>query len=60
MKRIQQLSMLWDNANIYDLLTDRFLNGDPSNDLNFEHSDETAVIIKKLDSEFGIVLLGKK
>jgi len=35
---------LWENANIYFLLTDRFLNGDPGNDLNFERSDECAVM----------------
>ena len=35
---------LWENANIYFLLTDRFLNGDPSNDLNFKRSDKTAVM----------------
>jgi len=35
---------LWENANIYFLLTDRFLNGDPSNDLNFDRNDKTAVL----------------
>lgn len=35
---------LWENANIYFLLTDRFLNGDPSNDLNFDRSDTCAVM----------------
>ena len=29
---------LWDNANVYFLLTDRFYNGDPSNDMNFNRS----------------------
>ena len=33
---------LWENANIYFLLTDRFKNGDPSNDVNFDRSHETA------------------
>ncbi len=33
---------LWENANIYFLLTDRFNNGDTSNDLNFDRSDPTA------------------
>jgi alpha-amylase len=35
---------LWENANIYFLLTDRFLNGDPSNDLNFERTGPTATL----------------
>lgn len=33
----------WNNANVYFLLTDRFNNGDPSNDLNFERNKPTAV-----------------
>jgi len=32
---------LWENANIYFLLTDRFNNGDPSNDVNFGRTAET-------------------
>ena len=32
----------WGNANIYFLLTDRFSNGDPSNDVNFERTKTTA------------------
>ena len=63
---------LWDNANIYFLLTDRFLNGDTSNDLNFDRSDECAVlrgfqgggiagVIKKLEEgyfdELGVTAL---
>jgi len=32
---------LWENANIYFLLTDRFNNGDPSNDINFNRTEET-------------------
>ena len=35
---------LWENANVYFLLTDRFYNGDPSNDLNFGRSRETATL----------------
>ena len=33
----------WDNAIIYFLLTDRFNNSDPSNDINFGRESETAV-----------------
>ncbi len=33
---------LWENAHVYFLLTDRFLNGDPSNDLNFDRTTPTA------------------
>ena len=34
----------WKAANLYFLLTDRFNNGDPSNDLNFDRTQETAVL----------------
>lgn len=34
----------WEAANIYFLLTDRFKNGDPSNDLNFERTEETGML----------------
>lgn len=34
----------WEGANIYFLLTDRFYNGDPSNDVNFNRTNETAVL----------------
>jgi len=33
---------IWEAANIYFLLTDRFNNADPSNDVNFDRSLETA------------------
>jgi len=32
---------VWDGANIYFLLTDRFNNADPSNDVNFNRTEET-------------------
>ena len=33
---------VWEAANLYFLLTDRFNNGDPSNDINFDRTKETA------------------
>jgi alpha-amylase len=35
---------LWENANIYFLLTDRFNNGDLSNDINFSRTEKTGVL----------------
>ncbi|UJH67658.1 alpha-amylase family glycosyl hydrolase [Allomuricauda sp. SCSIO 65647] len=35
---------VWEGANIYFLLTDRFNNGNPENDVNFERTDSTAVL----------------
>jgi alpha-amylase len=35
---------LWENANIYFLLTDRFNNGDLSNDVNFGRNKETGIL----------------
>jgi alpha-amylase len=39
-----EVPFLWENANIYFLLTDRFKNGDPTNDVNFDRSGKTAVL----------------
>ncbi|MBN1132387.1 MAG: hypothetical protein JXR52_03140 [Bacteroidales bacterium] len=38
----QDLPFVWENASIYFLLTDRFQNGDPSNDINFGRTGRTA------------------
>lgn len=35
---------LWEGANIYFLLTDRFYNGNKENDINFERTNETGVL----------------
>lgn len=35
---------VWEGANIYFLLTDRFYNGDTTNDVNFERTEETGVL----------------
>ncbi|KAA3621086.1 MAG: alpha-amlyase [Flavobacterium sp.] len=39
-----QLPFSWEAANVYFLLTDRFNNGDSSNDVNFDRTRETAVL----------------
>lgn len=39
-----QVPFLWENANIYFLLTDRFHNGDPKNDVNFSRTGKTATL----------------
>lgn len=38
---VPELPFVWENANIYFLLTDRFFNGDPSNDVNFDRTKPT-------------------
>lgn len=35
---------LWESANIYFLLTDRFYNGNTDNDINFDRNTETALL----------------
>lgn len=35
---------LWENANVYFLLTDRFNNGNPNNDVNFGRTKPTATL----------------
>ena len=37
----QETPFVWEGANIYFLLTDRFNNGDTSNDINFDRNKET-------------------
>ena len=37
-----QIPFVWENANIYFMLTDRFNNGDTSNDINFERTENAA------------------
>lgn len=41
-EEVAKTPFLWENAQIYFLLTDRFNNGDTNNDINFERSKETA------------------
>ncbi len=37
----KEVPFVWNGANLYFLLTDRFNNGDPSNDINFDRTKET-------------------
>jgi alpha-amylase len=39
-----EVPFVWEAANLYFLLTDRFNNADPSNDINFDRTDETAIL----------------
>lgn len=40
----KEFSFNWQAANVYFLLTDRFHNGDTSNDVNFDRSKETGLL----------------
>ena len=40
----QKAPFVWEGANVYFLLTDRFNNGKPENDVTFERRDSTAVL----------------
>lgn len=40
----KEVPFVWEGANVYFLLTDRFNNGDPENAINFERNKETAVL----------------
>jgi alpha-amylase len=40
----ETIPFVWENANIYFLLTDRFFNGDPANDVNFSRTRETGML----------------
>ncbi|EPR73816.1 Periplasmic alpha-amylase [Winogradskyella psychrotolerans RS-3] len=39
---VEKTPFVWEGANLYFLLTDRFNNGDQSNDINFDRTKETA------------------
>lgn len=39
----EEIPFTWNNANVYFLLTDRFNNSDPSNDVHFNRNKQTAV-----------------
>ena len=40
MNETKEVPFVWEGANLYFLLTDRFNNGDPSNDVNFDRTHE--------------------
>lgn len=40
----KKVPFVWEGANVYFLLTDRFNNGNPENDINFDRTEETAVL----------------
>lgn len=40
----RDVPFVWEGANVYFLLTDRFNNGNPNNDINFERTEETGVL----------------
>lgn len=42
--KINKVPFVWEGANVYFLLTDRFNNGDPTNDVNFNRTKETGVL----------------
>ncbi len=43
-KNSQEKHFTWEGANVYFLLTDRFKNADPSNDINFNRTEKAAVL----------------
>ena len=62
-KNSQEKPFLWEGANVYFLLTDRFKNGDAANDINFDRTEKAAVlrgfeggdlrgIIQKIDDNY--------
>ena len=40
----QKVPFIWEGANIYFLLTDRFNNGNPETDVNFDRTNPTGVL----------------
>ena len=63
LQKTSQQPFVWEGANLYFLLTDRFKNGNPNNDVNFNRTEKTAVlrgfeggdlrgIIQKIDENY--------
>ncbi|RXG12288.1 alpha-amylase [Leeuwenhoekiella aestuarii] len=44
LKKTSEAPFIWDAANVYFLLTDRFNNGDLNNDLNFKRTEKTGTL----------------
>lgn len=42
--KVTDVPFVWESANLYFLLTDRFNNGDKSNDISYNRNKETAVL----------------
>ena len=64
-QKSQNLPFTWEGANMYFLLTDRFKNGDLTNDVNFGRTEKAAVlrgfeggdlrgIIQKIDDNYSL------
>ena len=62
-KNTSEKPFVWEGANVYFLLTDRFKNGNPKNDVNFNRTEKAAVlrgfeggdlrgIIQKIDENY--------
>jgi alpha-amylase len=43
-RKEREVPFMWENANVYFLLTDRFNNGNPDNDVNFDRTKETGIL----------------
>lgn len=63
LQKTSQQPFVWEGANLYFLLTDRFKNGNPNNDVNFSRTEKTAAlrgfeggdlrgIIQKIDENY--------
>jgi alpha-amylase len=52
--RSNKTPFVWEGANVYFLMTDRFNNGDKSNDLNFDRNKTTGKLrgLKVISKEF--------
>lgn len=48
----QDVPFVWENANVYFLLTDRFNNGDKSNDVNFNRVEKSAPLRGFMGGDF--------
>lgn len=55
-KQQKKAPFVWENANVYFLLTDRFNNGDASNDINFDRTNDTGVLRGFMGGDFSGII----
>ena len=55
-KNLATLGFMWENASVYFLLTDRFYNGDNSNDINFGREPDGAPLRSFMGGDFAGII----
>ncbi len=54
--KLEKAPFIWENANVYFLLTDRFNNGNQDNDIHFDRTKETGVLRGFMGGDFNGIM----